>query len=77
MIITFFAGCMVILIMFYTYILTLPSTDPVGDPWEELSSGVETYILTFILAFIVLSTAVNIQIFRMFQVNYTFIFEID
>lgn len=46
-------------------------------PWVELSSGIETYIFTFVLVFIIVATGVNIQIFRKCAVNYTFIFEID
>jgi hypothetical protein len=72
-----FIGATIVQLIFFAFFLALPQVGSSNDAWAELSSGIETYIVTFVLVFIIVATAVNIQVFRRFAVNYTFIFEID
>ena len=72
----FFAGMTLIQLIFFVFFICYQGGTE-ETPWEELSSGIETYTFTFVIVFIVVATGVNIQIFRICQVNYTFIFEID
>lgn len=76
-IIALFLGAIIVMFSFLVFFIVMPDYDPNGQPWSELSSGIETFIFCFVIVFIIISTAVNIQIFRQCQVNYTFIFEID
>lgn len=74
---TFFLGATLIQLVFFVFFLTLPQYGDENDQWVEISSGIETYIVTFVMVFIIVATGVNIQVFRKYQVNYAFIFEID
>ena len=76
-IMTFFLGATLVQLIFFVFFLTLPQYGDESDQWVELSSGIETYIVTFVIVFIIVATGVNIQVFRKYQVNYAFIFEID
>ena len=74
--IAFFGGMTVVMLSFLGFFLTV-HTDSGPDEWDEISSGPETYMLCFVLVFVLLATAFNIQMFRHFNVNYAFIFEVD
>lgn len=62
-------------LLFFVFAPTDKKPDPTG--WVSFFGGEDVYIFTFILIWIVFATAVNIQIFRSYSINYTFIFEID
>lgn len=45
--------------------------------WNELYSNLEAFIFTFLIIFIMGATAIDVQLFRKYDVNYQFIFECD
>ena len=55
----FFAGMTLIQLIFFVFFICYNGGTE-DNPWEELSSGIETYTFTFVLAFIVVATGVNI-----------------
>ena len=66
---------LITVLLFFVFAPTDNLPDQVG--WVSFFGGEDVYIFTFILIWIVFATAVNIQIFRSYSINYTFIFEID
>ncbi len=63
-IMTLFIGATLVLLIFFIFFLALPQVGTEQDAWQELYSGIETYIFTFVLVFIIVATASNIQVFR-------------
>jgi len=57
---SFFGGAILIILIFFIFFLAYPNVDEGDLPWVELSSGIETYIFTFVLVFIIVATGVNI-----------------
>jgi hypothetical protein len=58
-IMAFFAGMTLIQLIFFVFFICYKGGTE-DDPWEELSSGIETYTFTFVIVFIVVATGVNI-----------------
>lgn len=59
----------------FFYLIPKQPKDPVGG--TSFFAALDVYYFTYIIIFILFATGVNIQIFRKFSINYTFIFEID
>jgi hypothetical protein len=57
---SFFGGAILIVLIFFIFFLAYPNVGAGDLPWVELSSGIETYIFTFVLVFIIVATGVNI-----------------
>lgn len=76
MVIAFFLGACLITLIVLIYFAVIP---PVGgqEEWNELQSSLDVYIVTFVVVFILFATGAAIQIFRLYSVNYAFIFEVD
>lgn len=73
--ISFFGGGCAILLSFFLFFCICP---PVDNPdWDEIFAGIDTYYFTAVICFILFSTGFAVQIFRRYNINYTFIFEID
>ena len=73
--ISFFGGgCFILLTFFLFFCICPPAT---GADWNEIYAGVDTYYFTAVICFILFATGFCIQMFRRFNINYTFIFEID
>ena len=73
----FLAGAIAVALIFWAFFLVYPEQSKRINPWDLLLSGEDTYIFTFVIVCILLSCAVCIQVFRTYNVNYSFIFEID
>ena len=73
---SFYIGGIVILIPFFIFLLFCPSEEE--DPhWETLYSGIDTYYFCASLIFVLYCTGFAIQVFRRFNINYVFIFELN
>jgi hypothetical protein len=73
----FLAGAIAVALLFWVFFLVYPEQSHRVNPWDLLLSGEDTYIFTWVIVFILLSCSVCIQVFRAYNVNYSFIFEID
>jgi len=74
--IAFLLGACFITLVCLIYFACLP---PVGgkEEWDDLVSSIDVYIVTFVVVFVLFATGACIQIFRIYHVNYAFIFEVD
>ena len=73
--ISFFGGGLLVMSSFFVFLCVCP---PASKPdWTMLFSSMDTYYFTLVLTYILFCTGLAVQIFRRFNVNYTFIFEID
>lgn len=74
--IAFLLGACFITLVCLIYFACLP---PVGGQkeWNDLLSSIDVYIVTFVVVFVLFSTGACIQIFKIYNVNYAFIFEVD
>ena len=74
--ISFFGGGLLVLFSFFLFLCICPGEE--GDSkWYEIYAGLDTYYFTSIICFILFATGFAVQIFRRYNINYTFIFEID
>ena len=74
--ISFFGGGLVILASFFVFFCICPSADG-KDNWNEIYAGRDSYYFTAVICFILFATGFCVQVFRRYNINYTFIFEID
>ena len=74
--ISFFGGGLMILASFFVFFCICPSADG-EDNWNEIYAGTDSYYFTAVICFILFATGLCVQIFRRYNINYTFIFEID
>ena len=74
--ISFFGGGLVVLFSFFVFLVACPSAEEDAD-WNEIYAGMDSYYFTAVICFILFSTGFAIQIFRRYNINYTFIFEVD
>jgi len=68
------------LLIILIFLIIIPPEGVPGDDREhieELTSGVEVYYFALLICFIIAATGFAVQIFRKYNVNYAFIFEID
>lgn len=65
------------MVLFTLFIFLLVCPNHANTKWKEIYSGMDTYYFTSIICFIVFSTGLAIQLFRRYNINYTFIFEVD
>ena len=78
MLICFFTGATVTLVVILVFLVVIPEQDDDDRKHlNELTSGVEVYYFALLICFIIAATGFAVQIFRKFNVNYAFIFEID
>ena len=76
--IAFSLGCCLMLILMLIFLWVTPKENGINQTgWNSFFYGEDTFIFLFIMTWIVFATAVAIQVFRRYSVNYTFIFEID
>lgn len=75
--ISFFGGGLLVLAAFFIFLCVCPSATPGEDNWSEIYAGVDTYYFTAVICFILFGTGFAVQIFRRYNINYTFIFEVD
>ncbi len=74
--ISFFGGGLLILFSFFIFLSIAPSAN--NDPdWSEIYAGIDSYYFTAVICFILFCTGFAVQIFRRYNINYTFIFEVD
>lgn len=73
--ISFFGGGIVVLFTFFIFLVLCP--DDTHNHWQEIYAGMDTYYFTLVLIFILFAAGFAIQIFRRYNINYTFIFEVD
>ena len=74
--ISFFGGGLLVLFGFFLFLCCASSSNK-SDDWGMLFASMDIYYLTAVICFIMFSTGFAVQIFRRYNVNYTFIFEID
>jgi hypothetical protein len=75
--ISFVCGAMFILILCLLYFVRVPGDTDRTQAWQALFAALDIYYLTWTVTFVIFSTGFCIQIFRMYSINYAFIFEID
>jgi hypothetical protein len=76
--ISFFGGATIMCILFLLFsCITETDESKMNDNWLIIASGIDIYYFTSILVFILFATGFSVQVFRMFNINYTFIFEVD
>lgn len=75
--ISLFAGGIIVLLAFFLFLIFSPSTAEVSSDWNEIYAGIDTYIFTIVICFVLFATGFAVQTFRYYNINYTFIFEID
>ena len=76
----FFGGMIIMLIPLAIFLILIPSQkdeEDLKDHWELLESGIEIYYFTLVLIVIIAATGYAVKVFREYEINYTFIFEID
>lgn len=66
-----------ILMLFLCYFMVIQPKDATDKHWDEIYSSIETFQFTLVLVFIMAAVGFAIYFFRMFGVNYIFIFELD
>ena len=64
-----------VLLAFFLFLAICPA--PEGADWNEIYASIDTYIFTAVICFVLFATGFAVQIFRRFNINYTFIFEVD
>lgn len=74
--ISFFGGGLIIQLSFFLFLCIIPPADGLNN-WTEIYASTDTYYFTLLICFILFSTGFAVQIFRRYNINYTFIFEID
>lgn len=77
-IISFTLGSIAMLVITMCFFWILPNKN-VANPtgWTSFYAGLDAYYFTYIIIWIIFATGVNIQVFRKYSINYTFIFEMD
>ena len=73
---SFFGGGLIVLSSFFVFLCVCPSPAATTH-WDMIFSSMDTYIFTSVICFILFATGFAVQIFRRYNVNYAFIFEID
>mmetsp|Transcript_26286 Transcript_26286/g.35091 ORF Transcript_26286/g.35091 Transcript_26286/m.35091 type:complete len:153 (+) Transcript_26286:1157-1615(+) len=73
--ISFFGGGLIVLFSFFIFLTVCP--EATGSDWNEIYAGMDTYYFTAVICFILYSCGFAVQIFRRYNINYTFIFEVD
>jgi hypothetical protein len=74
--ISFFGGGLVVLASFFVFLCVCPPSTSENN-WDMLFSSMDTYYFTSVICFIMFATGFAVQIFRRYNVNYAFIFEVD
>ena len=75
-VISFLIGCSGAFSLLLVAILLMPSSDG-DDHWDEIASTMDIYTLTGTICFILFAAGFAVQVFRRYNINYTFIFEVD
>lgn len=76
LIIMFFLGASLIMILFGIFFLCIPQSDGDTD-FSDITSATSVLRFTFIIIYIIFASGVAVQIFQMYGVNYLYIFELD
>jgi len=71
-----FSGANLMLLLITIFLLAIPASDGSYEA-ERIYSSFPSFRLTFMMIFLMVGTATVIKIFKMFKVNYLFIFELD
>ena len=67
---------MLLLTLIFFWVVN-PSDYPNPTGWNSFFGGLDSFYFTYILIFILVGVGINIMVFRMYSINYSFIFEID
>jgi len=74
-IISFLMGGIIVLLAFFVFLAVSPT--PQDSDWNEIFASTDSYYFTAVICFILFSAGFAVQIFRKYNINYTFIFEVD
>ena len=74
----FLLGTLFMLAIVFIFLLIIPAQNDPGDAthWNEIYSGIDTYYITLMICFMLFSTAVNVDVYKRYRINYGYIFEI-
>lgn len=75
--ISFFGGGLLVMASFFAFLCICPTDEDATANWAEVYTGIDTYYFTLVICFILFGTGFAVQVFRRYNINYTFIFEID
>ena len=67
------------LVLVLIFLIAIPAQNDPGETtdWKEISSGIDTWYITLMVCFMITSTAVAVHVYKRYNINYPFIFEID